>query len=350
MKYLLIILTLIYSLSGQSSDQLFFGTRPFGMGGAFVAIADDANAISWNPSGLPGLRRKEFTSTYTDLYNMGISKSYIGFVYPFSDKIAFGLDWGNIGFDDSELLYGENKIDLAIGYQPFSMFSVGINTKYIFRDMQLNGTSYGKSSGIGYDLGFLLQPHKMLRLGLSLYDLGGTNVDYENNRSETILEQALKIGIAIQPLENLKIAFDKSDRNHFGVEHVIANRLSLRLGYQQESFGSENLNIFSLGTSIKFKSIVVEYGYEAQKYLDPIHRISFALQLSPDVVSITTSQISHNPIFRSLHRYYESEPFAKIGIKNISDEDLPVDVSLFVPTMMENPHTQSVILPPKSDE
>ena len=138
MKYLLIILTLICNLSGQSSDQLFFWTRPFGMGGAFVAIADDANAISWNPSGLPGLRRKEFTSTYTDLYNMGISKSYIGFVYPFSDKIAFGLDWGNIGFDDSELLYGENKIDLAVGYQPFSMFSVGINTKYIFRDMQLN--------------------------------------------------------------------------------------------------------------------------------------------------------------------------------------------------------------------
>ena len=350
MKYFLIVSTLICALSSQSSDQLFFGTRPFGMGGAFVAIADDANAISWNPSGLPGLRRKEFTSTYTDLYNMGISKSYIGFVYPFSDKIAFGLDWGNIGFDDSELLYGENKIGFAVGYQPFSMFSVGINTKYLFRDMQLNGTSYGKSSGIGYDLGFLLQPHKMLRLGLSLYDLGGTNVDYEDNISETVLEQALKIGVAIQPLENLKFAFDKSDRNHFGAEYVIANRLSIRTGYQQESFGSENLNILSVGTSIKFKSIVVEYGYETQKYLDPIHRISFALQLSPDVVSITTTQISHNPIFRSLHRYYESEPFAKIGIKNISDEDLPVDVSLFVPTMMENPHNQSVILPPKSDD
>jgi tetratricopeptide (TPR) repeat protein len=350
MKYLLTSIFLISTIIGQNSDQLFFGTRPFGMGGAFVAVADDANAINWNPSGLPGLRRKEFTSTYSNLYDMGITKSYMGFVYPFSDKVALGLDWGNIGFDDDELLYSENKIDFAVGYQPISIFSIGLNTKYLFRDMQLDGTSYGKSSGTGYDLGFLLQPHKMLRFGLSIYDLGGTEVEYEDSKSEKILDQAIKLGIAIKPLENLKLAFDKSDRTHLGIEYVIANRLSIRSGYQRESNGSENLNIFSLGTSIKFKSIVVEYGYETQDYLDPIHRISLALQLSPDVVSITTTQISHNPIFRSLHRYYESEPFAKIGIKNISDEDLPVDVSLFVPTMMENPHTETVTLPPKSDD
>ena len=75
-----------------------------------------------------------------------------------------------------------------------------------------------------------------------------------------------------------------------------------------------------------------------------------ALQLSPAVVSITSTVISHNPIFRSLHRYYESEPFVKVGLKNISDADLPVDVSLYLPTMMDNPHSESVTLPPKSEE
>lgn len=350
MKYLLIILSFYSLLLAQSSDQLFFGTRPLGMGGAFIAIADDANAISWNPAGLPGLRRKEFTSTYSDLYSLGITKSYMGLVLPFSDKIALGLDWGSVGFDDTELLFSENKLDFAFGFQPFSIFSFGLNAKYVFRDMQLDGTSYGKSSGIGYDIGFLLQPHKKLKLGMSVYDLNGTSVSYEDNASETILEQAVKLGIAIRPLENLVIAYDRGDRNHFGVEYTVANRLTLRSGFQNENLGIEKINIFSAGTSIKFKSLIVEYGYETQPYLDPTHRFSFALQFSPDVVSITSTTISHNPIFRSLHRYYESEPFAKIGIKNISDEDLPVDVSLFVPTMMENPHTQSVILPPKSDE
>ena len=37
-------------------------------------------------------------------------------------------------------------------------------------------------------------------------------------------------------------------------------------------------------------------------------------------------------------------------MKNISDEDLPVNVSLFVPTMMDNPHSETVTLPPKSEE
>ena len=94
----------------------------------------------------------------------------------------------------------------------------------------------------------------------------------------------------------------------------------------------------------------MEYGYESHPYLEPTHRISLALQFSPAVVSITTTMVAHNPIFRSLHRYYESEPFVKVGLKNISDADLPVNVSLFVPTMMDNPHSETVTLPPKSEE
>ena len=211
------------------------------MGGAFIAVADDANAINWNPSGLPGLRRKEFTSTYSNLYDMGITKSYMGFVYPFSDKIALGLDWGSIGFDDEELLFSENKIDFAVGYQPFSIFSIGFNTKYLFRDMQLDGTSYGKSSGTGYDLGVLFLPHKMLRFGLSIYDLGGTEVEYEDSGSEKILDQAIKLGVAIKPLENLKLAFDKSDRAHLGIEYIIANRLSKDLKFAKNKIYSRDI-------------------------------------------------------------------------------------------------------------
>ena len=52
---------------------------------------------------------QEFTSTYADLYDMGISQSYLGFVRPFSDRIAIGMDWSNVGFDDKELAYSENK-------------------------------------------------------------------------------------------------------------------------------------------------------------------------------------------------------------------------------------------------
>jgi long-subunit fatty acid transport protein len=157
MKWLFIIYLIFSSVNGQS-DQIFIGTRPLSMGGAFIAVADDANTITWNPAGLPGLRRTEFTSTYSDLYAMGIDQSYIGFVRPFSDRIAFGIDWSSIGYDDKELLYSENKLNFALGVQIHRKFSFGFTLKYLTRDMQLDGTSYGKSSGLGYDIGLLIQP------------------------------------------------------------------------------------------------------------------------------------------------------------------------------------------------
>ena len=349
MKRVLSILFMISFAIGQY-DQLFIGTRPLSMGGAFIAVADDANAITWNPAGLPGLRRTEFTSTYANLYNLGITQSYMGFVKPFSDRVALGFDWSSVGYDDNELAYSENKLNFAVGVQPNKLFSFGLNLKYLMRDMLLDEASYGKSSGVGYDAGLLIQPLKNLKMGLGLYDLGGTSVSYKDKTTETILGQAFKLGISYMPINGLTIAGDLGDRFHLGAEYIIASRVSLRAGVQQDMSGEEKIMVPSAGLSIKFKSIVMEYGYESHPYLEPTHRISFALQLSPAVVSITKTTISHNPIFRSLHRYYESEPFVKVGLKNISDADLPVNVSLFVPTMMDNPHSESVTLPPKSDE
>jgi len=350
MNRIFIIGLMVSLVCVQGQDQLFVGTRPLSMGGAFIAVADDGNTITWNPAGLPRLRRTEFTTTYADLYVMGISQSYIGIVRPFSDKLALGMDWANVGFDDGELGYADNKLNFSFGYQPHKLVSFGGTLKYIFKDMTLDGTSYGKSSGIGYDVGLLISPLKNLRFGLGLFDLGGTSVSYENKVTETILGQAFKLGIAYMPFDGLTLAMDVGDRYHAGMEYVLKNRIKFRAGVQKNRIEPEEILVPSAGLSFKFKSIIVDYGYEDHPYLEPTHRFSLVLQLSPAVVSISTTVINHNPIFRSLHRYYESNPFLKVGLKNISDADLPVSVSLFVPTMMDNPHSENITLPPKSDE
>src|SRR3954464_2953882 len=46
----LFLLTIARPVAAQSFDIL--GTRAAGMGGAFVAVADDATAVYWNPAGL----------------------------------------------------------------------------------------------------------------------------------------------------------------------------------------------------------------------------------------------------------------------------------------------------------
>ena len=40
------------------------GARALGMGGAFIAVADDATAASWNPGGLTQLERPEISIVY----------------------------------------------------------------------------------------------------------------------------------------------------------------------------------------------------------------------------------------------------------------------------------------------
>jgi len=86
----------------SSPNPVGSGARAVGMGGAFIAVADDATAASWNPAGLVQLERPELSivgdyvsrsadysslshpeisnSTETDEYNL----NYVSASYPFS--------------------------------------------------------------------------------------------------------------------------------------------------------------------------------------------------------------------------------------------------------------------------
>lgn len=43
-----------------TADQLGFGARALGMGGAYTGVADDYSAVYWNPAGLAQMRKMEF--------------------------------------------------------------------------------------------------------------------------------------------------------------------------------------------------------------------------------------------------------------------------------------------------
>lgn len=82
------------------------GARALGMGGAFIAVADDATAASWNPGGLTQLERPEMSAVYSwkmyrEDFDSGVRLSpgdpedvsfdqlnYLSIVYPFRRTIA----------------------------------------------------------------------------------------------------------------------------------------------------------------------------------------------------------------------------------------------------------------------
>ncbi|MBL7046207.1 MAG: tetratricopeptide repeat protein [Candidatus Marinimicrobia bacterium] len=337
----------------QSNDQVFVGTRPLGMGGTFVALADDGNTIYWNPAGLPGLRRHEITTTYSNLFGLGIINSYLGYVFPLRDELAVGVDWYYLGYSDDELEYSRSKFNFSFGFQPIRKLSLGTNVKILLNDMSLDGTSYGKSSGIGWDVGLLFSPWQRFRIGIAVYDLTGTSVTYNNSMREEVLGQRFKGGVAWLPMEGVILAIDVDDRWHFGAEYWILNALGIRMGVQQDRKIIDKASsplIPSFGISFRHKAVRIDYGFEVNPLLFPTHRISLSFQFRPALVSIKSAAIQHAPLFRSLHHYYEDQEFAQVTLKNSAEKDLPVKVSLFVPTMMETPHEEQIVLPAKTTD
>lgn len=75
------------------------GARAMGLGGAYVAIADDATATYWNPAGL-GFLKKKFGLTFMHIEaqagNFGPTVSGIAGRYEYI-SVAGPMPWGNLG-------------------------------------------------------------------------------------------------------------------------------------------------------------------------------------------------------------------------------------------------------------
>ena len=86
-KYLLNILIFftLLALGGnaaaETSRQLAVGTRAIAMGGAFVAVASDATAVSWNPAAIAALRRQEINFSRADRFGLGLKNTYLSFCH-----------------------------------------------------------------------------------------------------------------------------------------------------------------------------------------------------------------------------------------------------------------------------
>ena len=110
-KYLLIFL--VFSLSGLFAQDVNWnltgaGSRAMGMGGAFIGLADDATAISWNPGGLTQLYKPEVS-----LVSRFVGESYDDEFY--EEKYTqnhFALNFGSAAYP-----FMDGKFVVAAAYQ-----------------------------------------------------------------------------------------------------------------------------------------------------------------------------------------------------------------------------------------
>ena len=89
-----LILTLFFvGMAFAAFDDMGIGARPLGMGGAFVAVADAANAAMYNPAGLGYMTAAEAGFTHVRMFSGVVNYNYAGIVLPLrnllSRKVSF---------------------------------------------------------------------------------------------------------------------------------------------------------------------------------------------------------------------------------------------------------------------
>ncbi len=159
------------------------GARALGMGGAFSALADNADAPYWNPAGLGWVASSEITTMQTKL-STDADHYYVSYVRPAFGG-AIGLAWVQLGLGNLVLTSGEvgpnNEVQplgacgyfssaylFSYGRKLTDRLSVGLTGRYLVSDM--SGVGGGQASGYSLAPGLLWRPGDNFNLGARLDD------------------------------------------------------------------------------------------------------------------------------------------------------------------------------------
>ena len=276
------------------------GARAFGLGGAFVAIADDASTAVWNPAGLAQLEGLSVGGMYTNKFGQDIYFQSFGGTAKIADfgvglsmirssieDIPYYGDGEGEYFSETQTLFlGSVGYDLATGRGSdlqtgsLSAILIGGNVKYYSHSLL-----EGKGSGVGFDLSVLLAfswEWGEISVGFTSQDVGGTALKWIGtdhnpvNNVPWINKLGVSVGLLDQRLRlatGVDFAMERSHLNrlHLGVEYWAIDQLGARAGVVLGADGSRQL---SAGGSIKWHDISFDYAYVPHPALGISHILS----------------------------------------------------------------------------
>lgn len=121
----ILLLTTTIALAKENTTATFLkigvGAIPVSMGEAFSAVANDVNAISYNPAGLAQIKGQQLLLVHNQWFE-DIKHDYLSFAHNISPNRSLG---GNVTYlriddligrdDDGDLTENFNAYDLAVG-------------------------------------------------------------------------------------------------------------------------------------------------------------------------------------------------------------------------------------------
>jgi hypothetical protein len=257
------------------------GARALGMGGAFTAVADDATAAYWNPSGLVKIENIEATFMYAA--NMAFDRQLNYFAYThWLGMGGIGVSWLNAGVGDiprwadaetylgSENI-GENAIMLSYGTEVGNLM-LGATAKVLHQDVM----SVESQTGFGLDLGGMFRVTDNVCAGMMVRDIGSQYGDDD-------IPINWRFGTAIRALDDgLLFALDLDKVKdiddfviHLGAEYGMEVHPEYYTFFRA-GFNSVEDEAFTTGIGIRVPYLQFDYTYMTDKVeaFGTDHRIS----------------------------------------------------------------------------
>ena len=279
----------------------YVGARTLGLGGAFVATADEPLGVIWNPAGLNSLEQNEVRFETASL-NEDTALHGLSFAVPGSRLPSFGVSMVALRSGEFERTDELNNplgtfqtgdtavlVSVAKGISP--RLSLGGNFKWVRQSVE-----EWSGNGLGVDVGAMYAVTPSLRVGASILNLGGPSITLRDSDEKYPLE--VRGGIGARVLGGRGLVTCELDqvqgsgvRFRGGSEYWIQPQFGLRLGYGDSHPGG--------GMSYRLdRGIQVDYGLADQE-LGFVHRIGVSYRFGgyfasssaePEVFSPTGEQ------------------------------------------------------------
>jgi len=259
---------------GMPNDYLQYGAgaRSLAMGGAYVALANEASAPYWNPAGLTQINEHEFLAMYAPFFEK-TSYNFISYVHPLgkmgnlaiSDVFLYSEGYEEVDDDGNVLGTNQsifnNAVSISYANIVCRQISLGASLKLIHeRVMKYSG------NGQGIDLGMLYKPLDGLSIGLAVQNVMEPKVTlrYDPN----VYKMNFKGGLALNAFSNRLILtadvnklVDEKAYFSAGIEISPWEKAASSLKRVDLRVGCNQLQTFTCGLGLKIKSLSVDYAF-----------------------------------------------------------------------------------------
>lgn len=282
-----LILALTSSAASAYFEEIDVGARAAGFGRAFTAIADDATAIHWNPSGLAGMNRSEILVTHSRPYGVtDVSSSFIGAAVPLPGLTA-GVGWHHFSVADA---VSEDLFSFAAAREVLATSGgVRISTGGAVKIARVSFRSYsdpetfervdfGSATGAALDLSALVRLPNRMTVGYALQNLGQPEFDLvAGSAGGSKLAARSRLGLAYQwnPESTVSIEYQEvSDGKavlNLGGEIWFYDSFAFRVGVNDVDAGG--------GISVKARRWLIDLGFLTNSPLGMSYRAGLRIPL-----------------------------------------------------------------------